>query len=360
MDNLPRQKLRELITTYGRSLCDDPRRCEGLLLDFCGPHKREIHALVDALKEGVPADLLRSHAGMPTEPLLARLIARLKDNRAMAEDAANWAVESWALALGVIASPSKGADKQKQKGGRTTAVKPRSKEAPRSPVEGELFELGFQPGYGLPAPAQLMPIVTWLRATIGFAYRTLKKGELDLAINDANKLINDNNLKNLPQYVMVLAAAYYLRGMAYESKGDKAQDGRDYQASIRVLPTYVSALNGLKRVSYSGPTESTAPSNAAPASAILVVIILIIIATVYYANRGRHGRNQPIAQLPTEPVQAKKELPCLRPGEVYTPPQPVLGAHAFDSVPDAPKPCCLLYTSPSPRDLSTSSMPSSA
>jgi hypothetical protein len=42
MNDLPRQKLRELIVEYGRSLCDDPRRCEALLKDYCGQHKREI------------------------------------------------------------------------------------------------------------------------------------------------------------------------------------------------------------------------------------------------------------------------------------------------------------------------------
>lgn len=34
MHDKPRQKLSELIIQYGRSLCDDPRRCEALLKDF--------------------------------------------------------------------------------------------------------------------------------------------------------------------------------------------------------------------------------------------------------------------------------------------------------------------------------------
>jgi hypothetical protein len=33
MHDEPSQKLRELIIEYGRSLCDDPRRCEALLKD---------------------------------------------------------------------------------------------------------------------------------------------------------------------------------------------------------------------------------------------------------------------------------------------------------------------------------------
>jgi hypothetical protein len=38
---LPRQKLCELIANpkYGRTLCDNPQGCEGLLRDFCGQYR---------------------------------------------------------------------------------------------------------------------------------------------------------------------------------------------------------------------------------------------------------------------------------------------------------------------------------
>ena len=58
MHDEPRQKLRELIMEYGRSLCDDPRRCEALLKDYCGQYKREIFVLVNALRNRVVDDLL--------------------------------------------------------------------------------------------------------------------------------------------------------------------------------------------------------------------------------------------------------------------------------------------------------------
>lgn len=104
MNDLPRQKLCELIATYGRSLCDDPRRCGALLRDYLrGQYRREVYVLIGALKEGVAADLLASQR-VPHEVLLAHLTKRLHDNLALAEDAARWAVESWALALGVISS----------------------------------------------------------------------------------------------------------------------------------------------------------------------------------------------------------------------------------------------------------------
>jgi WD40 repeat protein len=103
MNDLPRQKLSELVATYGRSLASDARRTEGLLRDFCGQYKREIFALVNAMREGVPGDLMTSQGRMPTQVLLAQLTQRLHDNLALTQEAARWAVESWALALGVIA-----------------------------------------------------------------------------------------------------------------------------------------------------------------------------------------------------------------------------------------------------------------
>jgi len=102
MNDEPRQKLRELILEHGRSLCTDPRRCEALLKDYCGTYKREIFVLVAALKNRVADDLLKSSAGMPPAIVMGRLQRRLEDELALSADAAHWAVESWALALGFI------------------------------------------------------------------------------------------------------------------------------------------------------------------------------------------------------------------------------------------------------------------
>ena len=103
MNDLPRQKLREIVERHGIAVVEDPRRCEGLLRDYCGEHRREISVLVMALEEHVPTDLrAAAHAGTPRAVLLAKLVARLSDHLAMSEGAARWAVNSWAFALGVI------------------------------------------------------------------------------------------------------------------------------------------------------------------------------------------------------------------------------------------------------------------
>src|SRR5687767_4374328 len=101
MEGLPRQKLRELVARFGRDLGDDPRRCEGLLRDVCGEHKREISVLVNAARDRVPAELAGLGEGVPPNLLFARLAKRLQENWGLTENFARWAVESWAFALRV-------------------------------------------------------------------------------------------------------------------------------------------------------------------------------------------------------------------------------------------------------------------
>ncbi|MBU0493362.1 MAG: hypothetical protein KKB13_16080 [Chloroflexi bacterium] len=101
MHDQPRQILTEIVAQYGQSVIEDPRRCKALLLDLCAGHRREINVLTAALEERVVADLQTSPPGEPPDLLLARLTRRLADERALTYGAARWAVESWALALGL-------------------------------------------------------------------------------------------------------------------------------------------------------------------------------------------------------------------------------------------------------------------
>ena len=106
MNNIPRQKLREIINTFGPSVVDDPRRCRALLLDYAGKYRREIFVLHTAQEEQVASDLRNMGNGVPLHVLIAQLTRRLMDNRALTEDAARWAVESWVYALGIPNPPS--------------------------------------------------------------------------------------------------------------------------------------------------------------------------------------------------------------------------------------------------------------
>lgn len=102
MDSTVRETLCELIAEHGRELRKDIRRCSALLKDLCGTHKREINVVIAAARERIGDDLLSAPSMLPRPALIARLARRLSDELAMQEEAAKWAVETWALALGVI------------------------------------------------------------------------------------------------------------------------------------------------------------------------------------------------------------------------------------------------------------------
>ncbi|NJN68169.1 MAG: formylglycine-generating enzyme family protein [Chloroflexaceae bacterium] len=102
MNEKPRQTLCTIIRDYGRTVAQDPKRCKALLLDLCGEHRREINVLVSAMDERIASDLLNLPPNIPPQMRMPQLVKRLHDHTAIAEPAARWAVESWALALGVI------------------------------------------------------------------------------------------------------------------------------------------------------------------------------------------------------------------------------------------------------------------
>jgi hypothetical protein len=104
MNNQPRQILSELISQHGPSICKEPQRLKDMLRDLCGDaYKREVNILSFALDEQVPQDLMAKQADPSASQLLMPpLTKRLQDAFAMSEDGAKWAVESWALALGVL------------------------------------------------------------------------------------------------------------------------------------------------------------------------------------------------------------------------------------------------------------------
>jgi len=90
MNNIPREKLQYIVAQYGRSICNDPKRCEALLRDLCPQYKREINVLNAALKERVPEEILKASNALPAELLFIRLIKRLHDNWGFEEDLCYW------------------------------------------------------------------------------------------------------------------------------------------------------------------------------------------------------------------------------------------------------------------------------
>jgi hypothetical protein len=106
MNDTPRLKLIEIVARHGKTVIDNPSQLQGLLLDHCGEYRREIRALMDAVSERIPQDLGTASGSMPAIVLIASSTRHLLDKLPMAEDMAYWAVETWAIALGVIPLPS--------------------------------------------------------------------------------------------------------------------------------------------------------------------------------------------------------------------------------------------------------------
>jgi len=100
MNDIARDKLKELVRRFGTSLADDSSRCRGMLKDVCGEYRKEIAGLLAALEEKVPAELLDSPISL--DITRARLSKKLEEDRGLAKDVAVWAVDSWALALNLV------------------------------------------------------------------------------------------------------------------------------------------------------------------------------------------------------------------------------------------------------------------
>jgi hypothetical protein len=102
VNDLCRDTLGRIVANFGHQVWADPDRCEALIREFCEGYDAEAQALVTALRRKVPGDLLEWSRSVPPADAVARLTARLQASGAMFPASAKWAVESWALALGVI------------------------------------------------------------------------------------------------------------------------------------------------------------------------------------------------------------------------------------------------------------------
>jgi len=106
VDDRAREALAGLIARFGVSVCDDPKRCAGVMRDLL-PYecRREIHVLVLALGEGIPQRLhspSSSTIHLPVEGRVPVLASALSSEFGIEGPIAVWAVETWAMALGLI------------------------------------------------------------------------------------------------------------------------------------------------------------------------------------------------------------------------------------------------------------------
>ena len=102
-----RKVLCQIVARYGQDICSEPNRVRGLLKDLCNDSQREVFLLDAASRSGVVEELI-GKVGKTSEPpttLISRLAARLANNTGLEKEYARWAIESWALALGIVQEP---------------------------------------------------------------------------------------------------------------------------------------------------------------------------------------------------------------------------------------------------------------
>ncbi|MCK9632048.1 MAG: HEAT repeat domain-containing protein [Methanoregula sp.] len=101
MNEQPARILKSMVERYGPSIACDPLRCEGLLRDTCPRCNKEIFVLVNAVRQHVPSDLLNPRHSLSPSLFRGFLVRRLQDELAFSDEAAQWAVDTWARALGL-------------------------------------------------------------------------------------------------------------------------------------------------------------------------------------------------------------------------------------------------------------------
>jgi hypothetical protein len=101
VNDLARDKLCEWINKNGVKL-DSPGIIEDSLKKSCPGCDTEINALIEALENGVPGDLMFNPTKETSQVLYCRLVKRLQISADLSLPVSLWAVESWILALGLI------------------------------------------------------------------------------------------------------------------------------------------------------------------------------------------------------------------------------------------------------------------
>lgn len=114
-------------------------------------------------------------------------------------------------------------------------------------LESTLAQLGVVLEVSKSDPDALVTIQA--KTDLAFAWKEYSEGKfVDKSIESATRLINDANLQDNPRFVSVYAAAYYIRGLAHEKQGNKAQAILDFQSALQLVPDYELAKQAWERL----------------------------------------------------------------------------------------------------------------
>jgi hypothetical protein len=109
MGDLLGVQLRQIILDNGLTIIKDASGFESLVKERCNLSRKELSALMGALREGIVDALCRAQEPGAPKPSLSAVAKDLEENQGLTHDLALWAAEAWALALGVSIPPQKAA-----------------------------------------------------------------------------------------------------------------------------------------------------------------------------------------------------------------------------------------------------------
>jgi len=102
MNDFPRKILCEILREKGHTIIENEKQFKAIFNDHCkGEFKKERRCILDSISEGIPETLLSKHSDLPYNLLSSQLTGRLV-NFGFDRNLAQWTVDSWALALGII------------------------------------------------------------------------------------------------------------------------------------------------------------------------------------------------------------------------------------------------------------------
>jgi hypothetical protein len=111
IDNPPQDKnlkaaetVERLVRDYGDWFYDDTRRCKAFLNDTCPSCKSQISALVKTVEDGIVTQMLKESGferQVLTKVRIRQFGDRLNQDGAVESSIAQWAIITWALALGI-------------------------------------------------------------------------------------------------------------------------------------------------------------------------------------------------------------------------------------------------------------------
>jgi len=98
MNDLAREKLCELIAKEGQALVQLPLSCKVLLQQHCADCPQEVQALLQVLQQGIATEMIAT-PGDDDVRRVDDLVDKVRESTTLSDEAARWAIESWAMAL---------------------------------------------------------------------------------------------------------------------------------------------------------------------------------------------------------------------------------------------------------------------